>query len=144
MTPHPGGLSLGGGSRYFRAVLDSLLDAVVIADVHGVIWGYNEGARRLFGYAPGDVVGRPIGLLIPPACWRPDLAFFDRPSDDDSPPATRQHIEGRRKDGTRYCCQLDITGFAVDGQRYLVGVARDQADTSSPGGIARETLQDAV
>jgi PAS domain S-box-containing protein len=144
MTPHPGGLSLGGGSRYFRAVLDSLLDAVVIADVHGVVWGYNEGARRLFGYAPGEVVGGPIGLLMPPSCWRPELAFVDRPSDEDGRDATRQHVEGRRKDGTRYCCRLDITGFAIDGQRYLVGVAREQAEAPSPGGVTREALQDTV
>ena len=125
MNPQAGGFSLGGGSRYFRAVLDSLRDAVVIADAHGVIWGYNEAARRLFGYAPGEVVGRSIGLLLPSPCWRPDLAFVDRLPDEDSREATRQQVEGWRKNGTRYRCQLDLTGFAVDGQRYVVGVARE-------------------
>jgi PAS domain S-box-containing protein len=139
MTAHAGGFSLGGGSRYFRALLDSLLDAVVIADEHGAVWGYNEAAHRLFGYAPGEVVGRPVSLLMPAPCWRPDLAFVERPADEHAREASRQQVEGYRRDGSRYRCELDLTGFVVGGQRYVVGVARP-----SPGGIAGHALQDPV
>jgi PAS domain S-box-containing protein len=128
MTAHAGGFSLGGGSRYFRALLDSLLDAVVIADEAGVVWGYNAAAHRLFGYAPGEVFGRPIGLLMPPTCWRPDLAFMERSSDEPPRESSRQQVEGYRRDGTRYRCELDTTGFVVDGQRYVVAVARELAE----------------
>jgi PAS domain S-box-containing protein len=147
-----GELSLGGGSRYFRALLDSLLDAVVIADEQGLVWGYNRAAHRLFGHAPAEVFGRPIGLLIPPPYWYPDTTL------DNAPEGSRRRIEGPRKDGTRYRCELDITGFVVDGQRYLVGVAREvgkpgaeldepgvsAGPTTSAGGIAGQAFEDAV
>jgi PAS domain S-box-containing protein len=146
MSPLGGGLSLGGGSRYFRALLDSLLDAVVIADAHGVVWGYNEAARRLFGYAPGEVVGRPIGVLLPVSCWRPELAFGDRRAGEDERDEAGQQVEGWRKNGTRFRCRLEITGFAVDGQRFVVGVARELTAQGSPSaiGIARHPLEDSV
>jgi PAS domain S-box-containing protein len=143
MTPQAGGFSLGGGSRYFRAVLDSLPDAVVIADEQGLIWGYNEAAHRLFGYGPGEVVGRPIGLLLPLACWRPEVAFDRRLSEQHPYEASRQQVEGCRKNGTRYRCDLDLTGFVVGGQRYVVAVARELAAPSAAG-IAGEPLEDTV
>lgn len=163
MTGHAPGFSLGGGSRYFGALLDSLLDAVVIADEHGVVWGYNRAAHRLFGYAPGEVVGRPIGRLMPSTSWRPDLAFLDRSPDEHAREASRQDIDGHRRDGSRYRCQLDMTGFVVGGQRYVVGVARElmtpqcgrpaavdaalvpgPREPLSPGGITGQALQDPV
>jgi PAS domain S-box-containing protein len=163
MTLQAGGFSLGGGSRYFRALLDSLLDAVVIADEHGVVWGYNEAAGRLFGFAPGEVFGRPIALLMPLHCWRPDLAFADRPSGQGGREAVRQQVDGWRKNGHRYRCELDLTGFVVDGQRYVVGVARELAEQgpardaaavtamapdadepASPAGITGQPRQDPV
>jgi PAS domain S-box-containing protein len=123
-------LSLGGGSRYFRPFLNSLADAVVIADDRLVVWGYNGAAQRLFGYQPAEVLGRPLALLLPDP-GRDDLARVDAEADV---PAPRRTIEGRRKDGSPYRCELAVTAFAVDGQRYLVCVAREQGTAGdSPG-----------
>ena len=121
------GLGVGGGSRYFRALMDSLLDAVIIADEHGVIWGYNQAAHRLFGYAPGEALGRHVAMLVPAPCWRADAALDARFSSVVAAEAGRQRIVGRRQDGTAFHCALDLTAFVVDDRRYVVGVARELA-----------------
>jgi PAS domain S-box-containing protein len=130
-------LSLGGGSRYFRPFLNSLADAVVIADEHLLVWGYNGAAQRLFGYPPAEVLGRPLSLVIAAQDGRPDFAALAAGGEL---PAVRYAIEGRRKDGSRYRCELAVTGFAVDGQRYLVCVARDQGSGGSVGSPGRPEL----
>jgi sigma-B regulation protein RsbU (phosphoserine phosphatase) len=122
-----GGVGIGGGSRYFRALMDSLLDAVVIADDQGVIWGYNQAAHQLFGYAPSEVLGRHVALLVPSTCWRADAALDARFSSGAAAEAGRQRLAGRRKDGTAFHCLLDLTAFVVDDRRYVVGVARELA-----------------
>jgi PAS domain S-box-containing protein len=127
------GLSLGGGSRYFRALMDSLLDAVVIADERDVIWGYNQAAHRLFGYAPAEVLGRPVGLLMPTTCWRADTALDARYAAGASAVASRRRIDGCRKDGSGYQCDLDLTLFVVDGRRFVVGVARETGHAAACG-----------
>lgn len=42
-------------------------EAEVVTDREGRIVGWNEGARRLYGYEPREVLGRTIWLLTPTA-----------------------------------------------------------------------------
>jgi PAS domain S-box-containing protein len=49
------------------AVIDSAADAIVSTDLGGIVRGWNAGAERLYGYAEGEALGQPIGILAPPA-----------------------------------------------------------------------------
>lgn len=52
------------GALYAR-VVDSLRDyAVILMDTSGVIRTCNDATREIFGYAPGDLVGRPADVLF--------------------------------------------------------------------------------
>jgi PAS domain S-box-containing protein len=44
-------------------VFDEALTARVVVDERGIMTGWSEGARRLLGYRPDEIVGRPAGLL---------------------------------------------------------------------------------
>jgi PAS domain S-box-containing protein len=48
-----------------RAALDSLPDALILADTDGVIRLWNAAAERLFGHTREQAVGRNLNLLIP-------------------------------------------------------------------------------
>ena len=49
----------------FRAVADSASDAIVTADVNGVISGWNPAAGRLFGYTEAEAVGESVNIVMP-------------------------------------------------------------------------------
>jgi PAS domain-containing protein len=48
-----------------RQVVDCTSYAVVVADNNGVIRGWNESARALFGYTAAEAVGQRVELIIP-------------------------------------------------------------------------------
>jgi PAS domain S-box-containing protein len=47
------------------AVLSTSADAIVGADKDGIIFFWNPGAERIFGYARPDAVGQSLDIIIP-------------------------------------------------------------------------------
>ena len=47
------------------AIVDSAEDAIVGKDLNGIVRTWNEGARKMFGYAPDEMIGQPVLRLIP-------------------------------------------------------------------------------
>jgi PAS domain S-box-containing protein len=53
-----------------RALLASIVEtsdqAILAKDLNGIILSWNRGAELLYGYAPGEAIGKHIGLIVPP------------------------------------------------------------------------------
>jgi len=47
------------------AIVDSAEDAIVSKNLNGIVQTWNQGAVRMFGYSPEEMVGQPILRLIP-------------------------------------------------------------------------------
>ena len=56
-----------------RAMIDQAADAIIFADIHGVIQIWNQAAAVTFGFATTEAVGQSLDLIIPqhlrPAHW---------------------------------------------------------------------------
>ena len=48
-----------------RAILCTRSDAIIAADIEGIIRFWNPGAERVFGHSANDPVGRSLDLIIP-------------------------------------------------------------------------------
>ena len=56
---------LGEYRSRLASIIDSSEDAILSKGLDGTITSWNKGAERIYGYAPGEVVGKHISLLIP-------------------------------------------------------------------------------
>ena len=52
--------------NHLAAVVASSDDAIISKTLQGVIVSWNEGARRIFGYAAEEVIGKSITIIVPP------------------------------------------------------------------------------
>ncbi|MDQ8705081.1 PAS domain S-box protein [Streptomyces sp. LHD-70] len=52
--------------------------AIVVADTHGTITQWNDGAERLFGHSAPEAVGRKLDLLVPERLREAHWAGFGR------------------------------------------------------------------
>jgi two-component system sensor kinase FixL len=110
-----------------RAIFDTLTDAVVIIDEVGAIELFSPAAVRLFGYAPEEVVGRNVAMLMPsPYRERHDgyLAHY-RDTGEKRIIGIGRVVVAQRKDGTTFPIELAVGEMRVDERRAFIGFIRD-------------------
>ncbi|MYY86266.1 MULTISPECIES: SpoIIE family protein phosphatase [unclassified Streptomyces] len=61
----------------FRGPLDVTRAATAVIDAHDTVIGWSPAAERLLGYAPGEIVGRPVATFLAPGATSsgPPLRF---------------------------------------------------------------------
>ena len=47
------------------SLVESTDDAVIATDLEGMTLSWNNGAERIYGYTPAEIIGKPIELLLP-------------------------------------------------------------------------------
>ncbi len=111
-------------SRY-AALVESSDDAIITKTLDGLIATWNPGAERMYGYSPGEVIGRPVTILIPPEHLDEEPAILARLRRGES----IEHYETvrRRKDGVLVDISLSICPIR-DSKGRVVGAAKIARD----------------
>jgi PAS domain S-box-containing protein len=60
------------------AIIESSHDAIITKDLNGIITSWNAGAEHMFGYKPGEIIGKPVNKLIPPNHENEEPAILER------------------------------------------------------------------
>jgi PAS domain S-box-containing protein len=108
-----------------RAVLDATADAIVTIDAEGRIVTFNGSASRMFGYALHEVIGRDVGMLLPPELRSLQDDCLGRYRNSRRLPVigTSREVVAYRRDGSRFPALLSVSETADGG--LLVGCLRD-------------------
>jgi diguanylate cyclase (GGDEF)-like protein/PAS domain S-box-containing protein len=93
-------------------IVEQFEDAVVAIDSHHNITLFNEGAQRTFGYAPNEILGKHLNLLLPDRFHlQHDLMIDEFGASGKISKGVSQRtrqIFGRRKDGSEFAASVFI------------------------------------
>ncbi|MEO8450394.1 MAG: response regulator [Gemmatimonadota bacterium] len=128
--------SLQETANLHSAVLQNMADGVVTFDQGGSVWSVNEAFERMFGYARGAVVGRPLATLIPALGDRTG----ERPTASAGSIGLLEQVEGRRIDGSMFPLELVLSEVTVKNRQLVSAVVRDVAERRAAERAAAQYL----
>jgi PAS domain S-box-containing protein len=123
---------------WLAAIIDSSDDAIVSKTLDGRITSWNPGAVRLFGYAPDEIIGKPITTIIPPELHAEEEQVLARLRRGER--VEHFETERLRKDGTRIEVSLTVSPVR-DEHGEIVGaskIARDITERKRSERLLRE------
>ncbi len=109
------------------SLLESVPDAMVIADESGEIRWMNAVAEGLFGWTREEAAGRPVEVLLPARframhqVHRGAYAAAPRTR----PMGLGLDLSGLKRDGTEFPAEISLSAIAVDGKTCIIAAVRD-------------------
>jgi two-component system, sensor histidine kinase PdtaS len=129
---------------YFRQVVESTPDGLMMVDEHGVIRLINSRMEELFGYSRHQLVGESMNKLLP-ADLHPQHAayvssFFGQPSARSM--ANRKPLFAYRQDGSQFPCEIGLNPMQVGGELLTLACVTDVSERHHAKTMLEKALQE--
>lgn len=111
----------------FKLMFDSSPNTIIVVGEQGNIAMINSKGEELFGYPDGQLIGKPIEVLIPEEIHQHHVnlrnQFIQQPLDHSV--ATRGPIVGVNRQGAKIPLEIGLNPFTSEGQRYVLATITD-------------------
>jgi hypothetical protein len=117
----------------FAGIVSLSTDGIVSVDEEQRITLFNQGAQRIYGYSPEEVLEQPLDMLVPErfrGAHSGHLRAFGLSGTTARSMAERgtTRIIGRRRDGREFVAEASISQHSLGGSRIYTAVVRDVTD----------------
>jgi PAS domain S-box-containing protein len=119
--------------RFYRTLAREAPDAIIYADIQGMITFWNKGAERTFGFSERDAIGQSLDIIIPETLRK---RHWDGFANTVRTGKTRYSsgdvlaVPALRKDGRRISIEFTILPF-FDRTGRMLGMAAILRDVST-------------
>ncbi len=112
---------------FFRTLLDSAPDAMIIVGDDGKIVVVNAQTERMFGYDREEMLDQSIEFLLPERLHKVHVShrrgFVDAPSI--RPMGLGRELVGKRKDGSEFPVEISLSPVPITSGAFVSSVIRD-------------------
>jgi two-component system, LuxR family, sensor kinase FixL len=126
-----------------RSILDTVPDAMVVIDQHGLIQEFSNAAERLFGWRAAEICGQNVRMLMPAPYRDQHDDYITRylTTGERRIIGTGRVVVGQRRNGTTFPMELSVGEVNQGGQRLFTGFVRDLTERQQTRARLQE-LQD--
>jgi PAS domain S-box-containing protein len=124
--------SLLASQRRFSGILSISAEAVISMDANQRITLFNRAAEEMFGFSPGEILGQPLGLLIPERFRKihdEHVARFARSDKNNLLMSDRRRVFGLRKDGSEFHMAASISRLNIAGETVFTVICSDVTES---------------
>jgi PAS domain S-box-containing protein len=110
-----------------RVILEAANDAVISMDERGLILLANPATKRMFGYDPVEIVGKPLTILMPETMRKLHETGYKRYLATGEKHLNWHGVEvtALRRDGREFPVEVSFGEMISDGHRVFIGLIRD-------------------
>jgi two-component system sensor kinase FixL len=112
---------------HLQSILDTVPDAMIVADEKGVMQSISSTAERLFGWPQSDAVGQNLSVLMPTPYKEAHDSYMARylATGEKRIIGLGRVVVGQRRDGTVFRMHLSVGEMRVGERRFFTGFVRD-------------------
>jgi len=130
--------------KYLRAIMDTVLDAIITINDKGIVDTFNPAAEHIFGYTAKEVIGKNVKKLMPAPYRKEHDAYLSRYQDTGEARiiGIGREVTGRRKDGSTFPMDLAVSENEHVGEKMYIGVVRDITERKTAEDALRKSAQE--
>lgn len=117
-------------AAHLRALVQMAADGIISIDTQGKVLDYNPAAEHILGWAPAEVIGKNVGMLLPEALsgqLAEYLQKHEQAQNRGAEPLSNRISEvlGQHKNGSLVPLRVALSQADARGQRMYVGILTD-------------------
>ncbi|WP_158927641.1 PAS domain-containing sensor histidine kinase [Acidisphaera sp. S103] len=119
--------ALAEREAHLQSVLDTVPDAMVVIDTHGIMQSFSTTASRLFGYTATEAIGQNVRILMPGPYKEQHDSYLSRylSTGERRIIGIGRLVVGQRKDGSTFPMELSVGEMRLGERRFFTGFVRD-------------------
>ena len=112
---------------HLQSILDTVPEAMIVIDEHGIMQSFSSAAERLFGCRAAEVIGQNVKILMPAPYRENHDGYMQRYMDTGERRiiGIGRVVVGQRKDGSTFPMELAVGEMKSGDRRFFTGFIRD-------------------
>jgi PAS domain S-box-containing protein len=119
-------------AQQMKAVMEAMLDPMIVSDELGKMIVVNESASQLFQYSVEEMLGRNVSMLVDPKLATAHDGYLRRYRETAEPHiigTAGREVYGRRKNGELVPLHLSVSENSLDDRRIFIACLHDLSET---------------
>ena len=111
----------------FNVLFEAVSEGVVVVNDKQNIVSVNSSVERMFGYDPGELINKPLNILIPKNYHAGHGAHFKgfMKNKEKRQMGNGRDLYGARKNGAIFPLEAGLNPFQIEGQTFIMALIID-------------------